>query len=117
MSKTILEKYYESKAALEILSKEVEEMRQEVIEHLLQLPGNKAELPNAKFSLRKDYDYAFSQKVLEQETQAKPVIDEHKLAIKQQQDFIKKMKAQEIEDGTAEVVDTTYIPVMTIIKK
>lgn len=113
----ILQEYYEIKTALDLLTKEAEDKKTAVIEVLKALPGGKAEIAGAKFSLRKDYVYEFSNKTQQKAAQIEFDLADHKKVIKDSQDFIKQMKAVEIEDGTATLIETKFLPVMTPIKE
>lgn len=112
----IFQDYYESKLALEILAKELEEKKEKVIEALKKEPENKAEITGARFSLRKDYVYEFSGKTRQKIASIEFDLEKQKNIIKESQNFIKGLKAQAIEDGTAKLIDTKYIPVCTPVK-
>lgn len=112
----IFRDYYESKLALDILTKEVEEKKEEIVKFLLSLPDNRNEIPGAKFYLKKDFIYEFSKKANQKIAQIEFDLEKQKEIIKMEQVSIKRIKAQEIEDGTAKLLDTKYVPVMTIKK-
>lgn len=113
----ILQDYYETKTALEILTKEVEEKKQAVIEYLKTQLDFKAETPLAKFSLRRDFEYEFTNKTMQKASQIEFDLLSHKEAIKEGQTFIKNLKAVEVEDGSAKLINTTYSPIMTAKKE
>lgn len=112
----ILEDYYMSKLALDILTKEVEEKKQAVAEFLLTLSENKAEIPGAKFHIKKEFTYEFSDKAILLEEKTNEMVLGIKDKIKSLQKGVKNVQAIEIEDGTAQLTDTKYIPVMTLKK-
>ena len=93
MSK-ILQDYYESKTALEILQKEVDELKAKVVEELKAAPDQKMETGLASFRLQTNYTYQYSVKVT-------------KLA-----EEVKTLKKEEEVSGTAKVVSETTYPIM-----
>ena len=111
----ILEEYQETKLALEILSQELEEKKEALIKFLHENNG-KGETANAKFSLRKSVSYRFSEKVEKYETDLKLKVDTFMDGIKETKSAITQLKANEVEDGVAEVLSETFTPVM-IVKK
>lgn len=98
----LLKDYYTSKAALDILTEELDEKKKIIIEHLKTIPDNKTGIDEAKFSLRLTPTYQFTQAV---EDKAK-FVEVAKQALKE-------VQAEEIKSGAAKVVKTTEILVMT----
>jgi hypothetical protein len=114
----ILQKYYESKLALEILSAEVEEQKRQVTEYLLTLPDHKAEIAGmARFHIKRDFVYEFSEKTREISLKTSEIVSVFKKKIKDAQSVVKQSEAMEIEDGTAKLIETTYAPVLTPLNK
>lgn len=113
----IFQDYYEAKLALDILAKEVEEKKEAIAKALLSESDNKVIIAGAKFHLKRDFIYEFSDKAQLLEEKTNKTINGFKETIKTCQSAIKDIKAQEIEDGTATLIETRYTPVMTIIKE
>ena len=95
----ILEDYKISKMALDIMTKNVNEKKQAVVEVLRDLPNEKAVYSGASFSLRSYKRYEFSD-----ETDS--------LAIE-----LSEAKKREIESGVAKVVGETVSPTIRIVKE
>jgi len=112
----IFQDYYESKLALDILTKEVENKKQEVIKVLLSLPDNKTVIPGAKFSLRASISYKFSGEYEEVKISVDKIINFSKNNIKEAQARLKLVEQEEIAAGKAEILKTIFVPVMTITK-
>lgn len=112
----IFQDYYEAKLALDILTKEVEEKKSELIKTLLSVPDNKVEMTGVKFYLKKEFIYEFSAKAHFLEKRSEEIIEGIKEKLKGLQTGVRKIKVQEIENGTAKLIDTKYIPVMMIKK-
>jgi len=102
----ILEDYYKSKLTLEILTLEVKEKQEAVMAFLESQPDQKADIPQAKFVIRKTPVFGnFSMNVADMETE-----------VKDKQEVIKKMKKEEIENGTATIVDESKTVMMVKTK-
>jgi len=96
MSK-ILKQYQETKGAIDILQKELDELKPKVVEILEDAEG-KVEISGASFSLRSSITYQYSNKVINLGNE------------------IKLLKKEEFENGTATIAKESSSPVMKIIK-
>jgi hypothetical protein len=113
----ILQEYYETKLALDILTKELDQKKEAVIEHLKAKVDHKDEIAGARFSLRRSFSYEYTAKTMQKASQIDFDLTDHREAIKEGENFIKGMKAQEVEDGSATLLSTTFSPIMTPIKE
>jgi hypothetical protein len=111
----IFDQYQQTKAAVDILTAELAELKPRLIEELKANEG-KVETKTAHFSLRSTKVYEFTPKLLLIENRVEDVISDHKKAIKQNQDAIKALKDQEIKEEKATVKSETFTPVMRVIK-
>lgn len=98
----ILKDYYQTKKALEILEKEVEEKKAKILEYLEKTKEKRVETEYATFTVRVTPTYSFS-----------PVVTEAEELIKTQKKGIDSMKKDEIERGVATLERTTSVLVMT----
>lgn len=94
----IFSDYYESKLALDALTKKVADKRQGLVDALKTYPGNRMAIPGARFSLRAYKSYKFS-----------PVVQEAKMMLADRQ-------KKEIDEGIATVAKETFTPVMNQIQ-
>jgi hypothetical protein len=95
MDTKILTDYAESKAALEILQKEVDEAKAKVVEFLKTVPGNRTMVPGYgtfTFQTRITYEYS-------------------KVATDMYDQFVR-IKKQEEQDGTAKAKTINEFPVI-----
>ena len=93
--------FYESKSALDILTKEVDEKKKKVLEFLLQCPDKKSSVGKVGFYLRTTPSYQFTKKVLEAEA-----------LIKDMNEDMKASKQEEIKTGVAKVISESYAVVV-----
>lgn len=104
---TILEDYYKAKLTLELLTLEVKEKQEAVMAYLESQPDGKAEIKNAKFTIRKTPVYGnFSSFVKNLEED-----------IKEKQQIVKDTKKQEVESGVATIVDEAKTVMMVKAKE
>lgn len=103
----ILEDYYKAKLTLELLTLEVKEKQEAVMAYLESQPDQKADIPQAKFVIRKTPVFGnFSSTVQRLESE-----------IKEKQEIVKEVKKQEIETGVATVVDESRTVMMVKTKE
>lgn len=112
----IFEEYYQTQKAIEILQQELDDKKAAIVEKLQSSNYDKVSIPGATFYLKKDYSYAFSEETQIVEQTSGEVIDKLKENIKGHEKAIKHMKAEEIENGKAELVDTKVTMVMRQVK-
>lgn len=101
---TILKDYYKKKLKLEVLTLEVKEAQEKVLAHL-ETVGGKAEIKDAKFSVRTSPTYEYT-----------ALVDALEEQVKSKKEEVKKLQKYEIEHGAAKIVSETKIVVMTKAK-
>lgn len=99
MASKIFQDYFESKKALDILQKEVDSLKDQLIAEIQAAPEQRVELPGlAKFSLgvRKTWEYSSDVILMDGK--------------------VKQLKKLEEKNGTAKVVQETIFPSMKNLK-
>lgn len=97
----VLNKFFEAKMSLEVLTQEIKDMKEEVVKVLLGAPDQEAVTQDALFTLRRSTKYEYSKKVALKNEE----ISMHK-------ETLKNMKKDEEKSGEAEVVSESFIPVV-----
>jgi cation transport regulator ChaC len=113
----ILDDYQETKMALDILSKEVEEKKQAVIEYLKTQLDNKAETSTATFLLRKNCVYKYSDRVEKLDAKIAESTRVFRSSIEYETELLVKLRKNEEKEGKAEVIKETFTPVMSLKKE
>lgn len=101
---TVLHDYYKAKLQLEILTLELKEKQEAVLEYLAQQPDGKAAIDHAKFTIIKTPVYEFSEYVQHTEETRKEA-----------DKILKDQKALEIKNGKAKIISETTTVRMTKI--
>lgn len=97
----LLTDFYESKSALDILAKEVDEKKKKVTEYLLTQPDKRTSVGKVGFYLRTTPSYQFSDAVFKAEG-----------LVKSMNEDIKAGKQEEIKTGVAKVISESYAVVV-----
>jgi len=100
-NEALLRDFYETKSALDILSKEVDEKKKLVLEYLKTLPDTKTSVDGVGFYVRTTPRYEFS-----------GFVDNLIEELKTYNDGLKLAKKTEIEAGTATVVSEAFAVVV-----
>lgn len=119
----IFKEYSEAKIAVKEAEERVKHLYSQVVDALLAKEDQRADLPEAKITLRTSISYKFSANVEKQQTKIQEIeseiekkIEPLKKKLDLNKELLKSMQEEEISTKKAEELERNYVPVYTPVK-
>jgi len=116
-STKLLKDYYKAKLELSLAQENVKILGEELTKFLANRDDRRAEIPEAKFTLRTTTSYRFSKAVEKQEEKIKAIQESIEEKLRMNKEILKSMQEEEIAGGVAEKISESFVPVMTPVKE